>query len=48
MRTIPARERGVDRIGKLTETVGAGSSKNPTRPWPVMLTPTADQLHLNR
>ena len=42
MRTIPPREGGINRNGKLAEAVRASRSEYPTRPWPVILTAAAD------
>ena len=48
MRTIPTRERRIHRISELAERVRPGRGENPTRPRPIILTMTTDQIHPNR
>jgi pimeloyl-ACP methyl ester carboxylesterase len=48
MRTIPTRERRIHRISELAELVRPGRGENPTRPRPIILTMTTDQIHPNR
>jgi len=48
MRAIPAREGGINRIGKLSEAVGTGRREHPPRPWPVILAAAAHQIDPNR
>ena len=48
MRTIPTRECRIHRISELAELVRPGRGENPTRPRPIILTMTTDQIHPNR